>query len=78
MSVAQYKILHVEPVLSFRFLIHRVLELEKKKESTHLGSRKRIQPDATSKMEESESDDDAEDGNDIDEYLDWRAKKAHK
>lgn len=53
-----------------------VLELEKKKETAHINSRTKEQQKVDTQMEESENDDDDDD--DIDEYLDWRAKKAHK
>lgn len=58
----------------------RVLELEKKKESAHINSRTRELQNIRMEQgpDEGDDDDDDDDDDEIDEYLDWRAKKAHK
>lgn len=65
---------------SFLRMFFRVLELEKKKEavSTIYKSRERKKPAV--KMETNESDEEVQDDGDeeLDEFLDWRAKKAYK
>lgn len=59
----------------------RVLDLEKKKEAVVEKFKEKSEPmqdDGGKETENSESDDENEDNIDIDEYLDWRAKKSHK
>lgn len=66
----------------FFFCNFRVLSLEKKKEvvagqSKVMQATCRQQPKALDKMEiDSEDEDAADDDDDFDEYLDWRAKKG--
>lgn len=57
----------------------RVLDLEKKKEAVIEKFKEKSEPMQDDRHKEnSESDDENEDDIDIDEYLDWRAKKSHK
>lgn len=58
------------PVWYKKHLFHRVLDLEKKKETVHAVS---VKSSHDKGVQESSEDDD-----DFDEFLDWRAKKSFK
>lgn len=55
----------------------RVLDLEKKKEAVVEKVKTKSEPMEDKNDDEESSSDEGEDI-DIDEYLDWRAKKSHK
>lgn len=63
----------------FLNLIHRVLELEKMKEDVDLQLRtKDVQDTKLDEDIDGGSSDSDNDTDDIDEFLDWRSKKAYK
>lgn len=56
----------------------RVLDLEKKREAVVEKVKDKSEPMQEDSRVNSDSDDADQEDIDIDEYLDWRAKKSHK